>query len=48
MKTNEPRNTPEQEKKFTKVAPNTSGDGKKPIEEPVRKATEERQDRPKS
>lgn len=44
MKTNEQNNTPQQEK-FTKVTPGNGADQKKPVEEPTRKAGEERQDK---
>ena len=46
MNTNEQNKRPDQEK-ATKVAPNTGGDQKKPVEEPTRKAGEERKDSPK-
>lgn len=48
MKTNDQHKTPEQEKKFNKVAPSTGGDRKQPVEEPTRKAGEVRQDKSKS
>lgn len=46
MKTTEQKKRPEQEK-FTKVAPASGGDQKKPVEEATRKAGEELKDSPK-
>ena len=47
MKTNEQSKNPGQEK-FTAVAPVAGGEQKKPVEEPTRKAGEERQDKAKT